>query len=1303
MIYLTFDSNIWIYLLDDSWKESNPLDYLEHWIERGLVTILLPEIIITEWDKHREEEKEKRKRLLKDFFFMAEELIPAAFWSDLKKPEKVEEIIEDQIRRIENLIKSKATTIKLDDETKMKLIDWGVSRKAPLHKKSSMADAIIALSLIKFANENSSDEYFFVSGNTDDFYLKEEGKQQIHPHLKEDFANAKIQDCRHLNTLLQRLKETLPVTIDIEAVRKARARNKVKSEIYNPALVKSLDGFQDVFFENTKHIDFILSSNSPTKQQILSIWALIDSDQSYRQYFFDKVSKPLWFSILQTRDAFSPECIPDAIPFGRGFQTPYWEVLRFLEKLSLQIKEGRSMELADEVLAVIKNVSEHPKNNYRVWYIFLRILNNLPNDKVTNEILQFIPLWLTGDSNSSLASGEICDHLLSKFLCDAPSREDIEKGELILRYLFQIEKKDIVLTDVFNPEKTSYYSRVHLSDLTDILLKKKLIVKVVQYCNADFILDLGRTIKYLLLDYPNGINTRIKNGESEFEIKALIEKENLIISSKLKDSENPSRISLLPNFEDYNEEELKAGLIQALKEQGISYTPSDRDLDTFKMISYSINNDFNSVTGFNAIRKLGDRYYNNEKVLSVFALIFRELLIELAKQNPAKAISYLNSICYDKKYRIPFFKRVALFVVSELWDQTKPVFWDLIKNRDESHIFSNHKYRKELYDVLNKSQSFLSSSEKEILQSIIEQGDQDNSREKGENHLEYWQLQWYSALRNTEPFLSRYQELSKKLNIKHDHYENLGELRLRSGSITPVAKSDLLEKTNAEIANFLKTFQPKDRWEEPNISGLSDTLEASVVENPEKFANEIELYNEVAYIYSYHMLNAFSEAWKKKKTFDWERVLSYCLAYINDPKFYAGHLKAENDGWNANADWVVGSIAYLLTNGMQNDNHAFDMKLMPLAKQIIQILVRNLKRVEDFEERNMDYVMYSFNSTAGKVLRALFDYSLRKGRMDFKKDDIKKWEPEMKALFEETLEKEILDGHIMMGLYFEQFYFLDRGWIIEQAKKHYTIEEKKWLPFVNGYVLGNALSSKELYDLLYPHFDKVIESKMEVKRFDNHGLVRHLTAFYFWGFETLTDKKLLWKFLNAKGPEQVVELVNFIWQQEDYVKSLTRQERMHFDKIILDLWKFLIAKFGKSEDESEHKVLAALCNWLVFAPELNDTYANLILKSCRYKHKTYSTHELIENLVAIKNVGDPAVVARNIGRVISAMNFSEHISDDDQKNIKTLIIFISANGQRKTAVEFCNKMASLYGQYFLRDLHDKNFESDDSDPVSPGD
>ncbi|MFY7733024.1 MAG: hypothetical protein ACOVSR_06035 [Bacteroidia bacterium] len=996
-----------------------------------------------------------------------------------------------------------------------------------------------------------------------------------------------------------------------------------------------------------------------------------------------------WFNFLKSEGYFDPDKNPEPLQVKEGFQIPYWEALGYLEKLSIQISEGKETELIDELLDVIKNVSKHPKDNYRTWYIFIKILSSIPNDSIPKDVLHFIPIWLSGRFDTMLQTSELCDKLLPKFLNDEPTQSDIEKAEIILHYLFQVEKT-AVQNDSWDGEGNSYRSRIYLHILADKFEKRNITPKVVKYCSSDFILNLGRTLKFLLLDYPKGINSLLKDGDNEYEINIQIEKENLFISSKLKDSEVANATSYLSNWEEKNEDELKKELIFILKQQDIDYTPSDENDDTFYRLWFSLNTDLTSSFGFNSIKKLDDRYSAGEKVLNVFSLIFRDLLDEQAKQNPEKAIKMLGTICFDSKYQIPFFKRISLYVICENWETTKTLFWELVKDNDTLHIFSYYKYQKELFDLLNRNQKALNSDEIKIIESKIEQGKHVEVEEQGEKENKYWKLGWYSALKDIEPFKDKYLSLSKELNITSEHYESLGEIRVISGSVSPLTIDELLGKNNQEIVEYIKTFNPHRSFDEPSISGLSDTFGGAVEAEPEKFATEIELYHDIPYIYSYRMLNAFGEAWKKQKTINWEKVLQYCLTTLKSPKFYSEELKIDNDDWHAKSDWVVGSIANLLTDGLQNDKHSFGNELLPLAKEIVLIIVSNLKRVDNFNETNMDYPTYSLNSTAGKSLRALFDYSLHRARRLFNREDKEKWEADIKSLFEETLQKGIIDGFILEGMYFEQFCFLDYDWITRQVKNHYKIEDREWLAFMGGFAFGRPPYNKELYTIFYPHYERAFDNNVRLKSFGNNVLVRHFTAFYFWKYEKLSSEKLLFKFLNHVSPDQVGELINFIWRQENYPKALSELEQQEFQQIIIELWKFLSDKYENSNIEEEQKNLAMLSNWIVFVPELNEGYTTLILKSCKHIDKIHSTHELLENLVALKKRGNPTTTAKAIAEILSSLNFRDYMASYDQEFIKDLVSFLFANGQKQIAAEFCNTMAAVHQHFFLREIYDAN-------------
>lgn len=991
-----------------------------------------------------------------------------------------------------------------------------------------------------------------------------------------------------------------------------------------------------------------------------------------------------WFNFLKQGGYFDPNNNPEPVKVMEGYNIPYWEILAYLEKLSIQIAQGVEIELTNELLEIIKNVSEHPKDNNRTWYMFIKILSNLPNDKIPLEIFNYLPIWFSGKFDTMLQTSELCDKLIPKFLLDNSSQTDIDKIQKILQFVFSVEKKEV--ENIWNNKGALYHSRMYLHFITDLFAKNDYIHKIVQYCPNSIILNLGRTLKFVLLDYPEGINSEIKTENDLYEVKITVEKENLFVFTKIKNDEKVNPSFLIKEWEDKSESVLKHELITGLAKYGMVYVPSDESEDIFKRLYFSVSNDLLSVFNSSSIRKLNDRYSTNEKVINVFALIFRDLLNEKTKQNPNEAIILLKTFWFDNKYSLPFFKRIVLYVISENWESAKTFFWDLVKENDEQNIFSTYKFYKELFELLILIQQKLSNDEIQTLKKIIENGNKEKDDDQGNS---YWQLRWYSALNKMEPFKNNYLELSKQLNVEDGHFENQGEIRIRSGSISPLTVDELLNKSNLEIVAFINNFNTIDRWEEPNVSGLSDTLKLAVESQPEKFASEMELYYDVAYIYQYSMLNAFAEAWKKKQKFNWGNVLQFCLNSLNSENFYKGNLKLKGDSWNATEDWVVGAMANLLTDGLQHDENAFDVNLLPYAKSIVQILVSKLVRVDDFKVTNMDYPTYSFKSTEGKSLRALLDYSLRRARNIVDSPIGERWEPEIKTLFEGAMEKGIIDTYIMEGLYFEQFCYLDKEWILNQIKSHYVSKEREWLAFIGGFAFGNPPSTKELYLLFSPHYERIIGSKIKLKSHYSNGLARHLTAFYFWGYENLSSNKLLVEFLNNSIPDDVNDLIRFIWQQEQYQNSLSENEQINFQKLILDLWKYLSNKYEKSINEKELENLGLLTNWLVFAKCLNEDYTTLLIKSSKYVDINYSTHILIENLAKLKNKGKPINTAKCVGDILLSMNFKDYYAEYDKELLRELVLFLFDNQQKSTAEIICNRFASLHQLYFLKDIYDE--------------
>jgi hypothetical protein len=1290
MIYLTFDSNIWIYSLDESWQIENQLDYLEPWIERGEVKLLIPKMVIDEWEKHEREQVGEREKKLRDFFNMAEEILPSAFFGEYKEPATQRKIIDDQLNRAKNLI-LQSEIIPEFPEVKDRIVADGIAKKAPLHRKSSIADAIIVFSLIHFAKHNQGNHYFFISNNTEDFYQKSNNKKEIHQDLKSDFANNNIQAFTALNQLNNFLQTAHGLKKDenINQIRKERIRNKVKEKIYNPEYDRLTESGEISYIQNFNTIEFILKETKPTKEQVIFVLALIDSDISYERDFYKRLDKASWFEILKRKGVFKPENNPVPIQKKEVIQIPFWEPLIYIEKLSVQIKNGSDLELIDDIISIINSVSQKPVHNSSTWYFFIKILINLPKEKIPLTTLEFIPIWLNGNFDTIAESSEICQNLLPKFLDDNPTMDDIAKAEMILSYLFSIEKVNVVEESIFGIPSKSYRSRVYMDYLVDALIDKKLTQKIVTHCSDQIIFDLADNLKKLRFDFPNGINIYLKMKKGEFIILSQIEDVNLKFS--VWEKTNPENIIgtfSIDKFAKLSDKQTINEVISKIKEFGIEYEESEDNEHNFQVLTNAIENGSYYSFSDDKISTLSSDYHKGDIVVEVFSLIFRDLLFEKVKHNTEDGLSLLKTFALDNKYRLPFFRRVVLFIIGENWKACKKVFWEIFNCNDPIHIFSKYAFEKDLYELLNKNQTLLGKREIQALKKIIDKGPKDEKEGRDPHYLQYWQLRWFSSLRNTSPFKESYEKLSKLENLTNEHYENNAVVTTRFGSVSPFSVDELLQKSNVEIVEFIHGFKPKDSWEEPTTEGLSDALSLAIQTEPQKFSDEIELYKDVPSIYAYHISHGFREAWKNKKPFNWENVLNFYLTYITSDKFTSGENLSINDGWGVSPDWVTGSIGNLLTEGLQSDGNAFDLSLLPITKEILKIIVPRLKPVDDFKKTNLDYTTYSLNSTAGKTLRTLLDYSLRRARNLKAENNLPRWEQEIKDLLEESFRKGIIDGYILTGWYFQQFYFLDNDWVIDKIKEHYKLDDKEWIAFFSGFSYGNPPFNKEIYHLFYPHYERAIRTNVKIKSFHNHGIIRHLVAFYFWGFEDLEEEGLLLMLIDKSNHKNILELINFVWRQEGYLKSLSLGEERSFETVILKLWNFLAIKYEIANGEDEQEVLASLSNLLVFAPELNETTTALVLKSCGITGKKFHSHYLIENLNKLKCKTNPLESAKHIGVILNSIQFPQYLSSVDIKHIIDLIEFLYENGQKQCTNEFCNKMAKN-GHEFLISIHNK--------------
>lgn len=996
-----------------------------------------------------------------------------------------------------------------------------------------------------------------------------------------------------------------------------------------------------------------------------------------------------WFNFLLEEGFFNPKNNPIPKEIDGGIETPeYWEVLGYLERLSLEIKNGKALGLINKLIDVIKDVSTNPVDNYKTWYVLIKILGNLPNNKISKDILAFIPIWLSGKFDTMLQTSELFENILLKFLNTNPSKEDIEKAELILQLLFEVERKERKEGIDLSENSDLYSSRLDMPSLSSAFEDKELISKIVKHCSDTFILDLGRTIRKILICKNLTYTITYENKQHELEI--YIEESKLTVLVNLAGvTHNPTPF-IIEDYEGLDKDNLTSLLLEALGRFGITYIPESTVYDPIANFYDVLHSDMYSKNGIYLVKEFGDFNYQDENLINIFSRIFRDLLNETVIQNSERGLKFLKTICFDPKFSTTFFKRIAIYIVSQNWASTKEIFWELLGENDPLHLFSQHRYYRDIYALLFEKQILFTEKQKQILQTIIDEGEQNDLYKKDEEEEMHWKLKWYSALRNIEPFSEKYSQLSTILNRTNEYFEETGRLKLRSGSIPPISLDELLKLSEEKIAYLISSFQPLDTWEEPNVIGLSDILAAAVELEPERFAENIYLFDNTYYVYFYFIMVSFREAWKKEKPFNLEKVLDYCLRYIKNDKFYLDQFIHLADGRKANLQWAVGSIADFLNEGTKDYNNSFEPEHWPVVEEISEILVTNLHPEKIAALDDDDYLSHSYNSTPGKVLRTLIHYSVLSARNNTKSKDGIKWESKMRSLFEVALSRKILDCYILEGYCFETFCYLDQEWAFKQATLNLSIDEKYWRAFITSYLIGSPISNKEVYELLYPHFEQCIVKNIDLKRFPENGIVTHLTAFYLWGFEDLNSKKLLFNFLQNSTPKRTVLLISYISRQQEYANRLDRDEKKHFEQLILDLWRFLINKYYETYSEEEKSILASLPALVGFANELTEEYTQLIIKSAQFLHPRFTVHKLLKNLVRLKNEGSARKIADSIGLILTSMplegRFSDH--DNEQINLKELVSFLFENNQKEAAIKICNKIA-LNGHHFLKEVYDR--------------
>jgi|GEM_PF-1935982 len=194
LIYLIFDTNIWLYLANGLDTASNSyhenrhfelLNSLKDHVQRGHIRIIKNYIVVEEWNRnkaHAFNQVNKLKERAKQAAHMLKKNAKAGDMDGAKECGKSLRELEERIRQnerhieaVEDFLLNYCEEVAVTDKIKLWVFDFSMTKRAPFHnKKNNNADAAILLSAAEYLKEELryDDEFgsaFFISNNVVDF------------------------------------------------------------------------------------------------------------------------------------------------------------------------------------------------------------------------------------------------------------------------------------------------------------------------------------------------------------------------------------------------------------------------------------------------------------------------------------------------------------------------------------------------------------------------------------------------------------------------------------------------------------------------------------------------------------------------------------------------------------------------------------------------------------------------------------------------------------------------------------------------------------------------------------------------------------------------------------------------------------------------------------------------------------------------------------------------------------------------------------------------------------------------------
>jgi len=636
------------------------------------------------------------------------------------------------------------------------------------------------------------------------------------------------------------------------------------------------------------------------------------------------------------------------------------------------------------------------------------------------------------------------------------------------------------------------------------------------------------------------------------------------------------------------------------------------------------------------------------------------------------------------------FKRLAYHLINHHYDVLSNLLWSIHYNPLNSLTIH------ELYELFKAQCKSFNETQIETILNWIETQDFDfpddvsGIPEKEEYIKAYYKKEWLLALLDTgnEEVKRRYEAYNSINDAKIEH-PGFHYWSSRAGwvqDVTPIDEDEFKKKTNDEIAAYINSYKEKDEisWKDFTRVNLASSVRKLVSNDPVRFSTDLTPFFFVPRKYQHEFLRGFEEAWRNNKDFDWNELLPFMKELIEDGSFWSEEKKEgkyeKKEGKYDYNRWIADTIADLIQEGTKDDKHAFSPDLLPIAEQIILLLLKNVK--SDMSMMG-DLLTSVLNSSKGKVFMAAIIYSLRYAHLYCRnKED--RWVESIKSEFTERLDKTRepgLEFSIVIGWYLPYLNYLDNQWVVSSFNRIFDIEsEKHWEAAFVGYIVMTSTVYEEIYKLLRDngHYEKGLSWSFG----DKHAadkLVQNITIGYLAGWDDLADADgLLNKLFETDNPEYLSELVTFMWTFRDRDDEMLKRK-------IKPLWKAIIEKVAPNRKEDEYRIIASnLGKWLSLVDTIDDDIYEWLQVSVEAIEENWNAGFFIEYL-SRHVIKTPTMVGNLYLKMLNSGTYPEYKKED----ILDIVQALYDLNEKETANKICNIYLSK-GYEFLRKTFEKH-------------